>query len=372
MSDNTSTLADAGLAPGEDSEFAARAEAFGGRMLQIINDGFLSILISIGHQTGLFDTMSTLSPATSADIARAANANERYVREWLAALTVGKVIEYNPADRTYVLPPEHAAALTRAAGPDNIAAFAQYIPLAASVESEIVECFQHGGGVPYSKFGRFQRLMAEESAAIHDAALIDVTITLVPGLPERLRQGIDVADMGCGSGHALNLLGREFPESRFIGYDFSEEAVAAGRAEAQAMGVSNTQFEVRDVTNLELSNRYDLITAFDTIHDQAHPAQVLRGIAAALKDDGTFLMVDIQASSNLEENMDHPLGAGLYAISTMHCMTVSLALDGDGLGTMWGEQVATRMLREAGFASVDIKHVDADIFNSYYIAQKAV
>ncbi len=231
MSDNTSTLADAGLAPGEDSEFAARAEAFGGRMLQIINDGFLSILISIGHQTGLFDTMSTLSPATSADIARAANANERYVREWLAALTVGKVIEYNPADRTYVLPPEHAAALTRAAGPDNIAAFAQYIPLAASVESEIVECFQHGGGVPYSKFGRFQRLMAEESAAIHDAALIDVTITLVPGLPERLRQGIDVADMGCGSGHALNLLGREFPESRFIGDDFSEEAVAAGGME---------------------------------------------------------------------------------------------------------------------------------------------
>ncbi|MFD0361397.1 class I SAM-dependent methyltransferase [Nocardia sp. GCM10030253] len=339
-------------------------------MLEVLNDGFLTLMISIGHQTGLFDAMSSLPPATSADIARAANMNERYVREWLAALTVGKVVEYSPDDHTFVLPPAHAAALTRAAGPDNIAAFAQYIPLAASVEPEIVDCFQHGGGVPYSKFGRFQQVMKEESAAIHDAALIDVTITLVPGLPERLRQGIEVADVGCGSGHAINLLAREFPSSRFVGYDFSEEGVAAGRAEAQAMGLANASFEVRDVTNLAVTSRFDLITAFDAIHDQAHPAQVLRSIATALKDDGTFLMVDIQASSNLEENMDHPLGPGMYAISTMHCMTVSLALGGEGLGTMWGEQVATRMLGDAGFASIDVQHIDADIFNSYYIAKK--
>lgn len=357
-------------APAADPEFAARAEAFGGRMLGMLNDGFLILMISIGHQTGLFDTMSSLPPATSADIARAANLNERYVREWLASLTMGKIVDYNPDDHTYVLPPAHAVALTRAAGPDNIAAFAQYIPLAATVEPDIVECFRHGGGVPYSKYGRFQQLQAEESAAIHDLALIDVTITLVPGLPEQLQQGIEVADIGCGSGHAMNLLAEAFPNSRFIGYDFSEEGVAAGREEAQAKRLTNVSFEVRDVTNLNVSNAFDLITAFDAIHDQAHPGQVLSGIANALKPDGTFLMVDIQASSNLEENMDHPLGAGLYAISTTHCMTVSLALDGEGLGTMWGEQVATRMLREAGFTSVAIEHVDADIFNSYYIARK--
>ncbi|MRH88061.1 methyltransferase domain-containing protein [Nocardia sp. SYP-A9097] len=354
-----------------DAEFAARAEAFGNRMLEVINDGFLTLMVSIGHQTGLFDVMSSLPPATSEDIAHAAKLNERYVREWLSALTVGRIVDYDPGARTFALPPEHAAAVTRAAGPENIAAFAQYIPLAASVEPEIVDCFRNGGGVPYSKYGRFQQLMAEESAGIHDVALIDVTIALVPGLPERLRAGMEVADVGCGSGHALNLLGREFPNSRFIGYDFSEEGIAAGRAEAEAMGVTNTRFEVRDVTNLGMSHQFDLITAFDTIHDQAHPAQVLRGIAEALKDDGTFLMVDVRASSNLEENLEHPLATGMYAISTMHCMTVSLALDGDGLGTMWGEQVATRMLHEAGFAFVDIEHVAADILNSYYIARKA-
>ncbi|MEV0297458.1 class I SAM-dependent methyltransferase [Nocardia sp. NPDC050710] len=371
MSDSAETPAPNSPAPGADPEFAARTEAFGARMLEVLNNGFLTLMISIGHQTGLFDVMSSLPPATSADIAEAANLDERYVREWLAALTVGKIVDYSPDNRTFVLPPAHAAALTRAAGPDNIAAFVQYIPLSASVEPEIVECFRHGGGVPYSKFGRFQQLMAEESAAIHDVALIDVTIALVPGLPELLNRGIEVADVGCGSGHALNLLARHFPHSRFVGYDFSEEGVAGGRAEARGMGLTNVGFEVRDVANLDIANRFDLITAFDAIHDQAHPAEVLRGIATALKDDGTFLMVDIQASSNLEDNMEHPLGPSMYALSTMHCMTVSLALDGDGLGTMWGEQVATRMLREAGFTSVDIRHIDADIFNSYYIARKS-
>ncbi|WP_433680411.1 class I SAM-dependent methyltransferase [Nocardia sp. CA-119907] len=371
MSDNARTRAANGRAPEADPEFGTRAEAFGTRMLDIVNDGFLALMISIGHQTGLFDTMSTMPPATSAQIAEAAKLNERYVREWLAALTVGRIVDYHPADRTYALPPAHATALTRAAGPDNIASFTQFVPLAASVEPEIIDCFRHGGGVEYAKFGRFQQLAAEESAAVHDVALIDVTITLAPGLPERLHQGIVVADIGCGSGHAINLLGREFPNSHFVGYDFSEEGIAAGRAQARAMGLANTSFELRDVTYLAESKRFDLITAFDTIHDQAHPERVLRGIAEALKDDGTFLMVDVRASSNLEENMDHPMGPSLYGISTMHCMTVSLALDGDGLGTMWGEQLATGMLRAAGFASIDIEHVEADILNSYYVARKS-
>ncbi|WP_067716219.1 class I SAM-dependent methyltransferase [Nocardia yamanashiensis] len=339
-------------------------------MLGMVNDGFLCLMVSIGHRTGLFDVMSGMGAGTSSEVAGAAGLDERYVREWLAALAVGRVVEYDAGNSTFLLPAAHAATLTRAAGPENFASFAQYIALAASVEGDIVDCFRDGGGVPYSKFGRFQQLQAEESAAVHDLALIGSTITVVPGLPERLRGGIDVADIGCGSGHALNLLGREFPGSRFSGFDFSEEGIAAARAEAEAMGLTNARFEVRDVTELGMSDSFDLITAFDAIHDQAHPAQVLRGIADALREDGTFLMVDIQASSELAENMDHPLGAGLYAISTMHCMTVSLALGGDGLGTMWGEQVATRMLHEAGFATVTVEHVDADILNSYYVATK--
>jgi ubiquinone/menaquinone biosynthesis C-methylase UbiE len=165
-------------------------------------------------------------------------------------------------------------------------------------------------------------------------------------------------------------MAQAFPNSRFTGYDFSEEGVAAGRAEAQRMNITNAQFVVQDVAKIEQVEAFDLITAFDAIHDQAQPTEVLARISRALRPGGVFLMVDIQASSNLEENMEHPIAPMLYSVSTAHCMTVSLALGGEGLGTVWGEQLARQKLAEAGFTNVTIEHVEGDIFNSYYIARK--
>jgi SAM-dependent methyltransferase len=285
-------------------------------------------------------------------------------------MTVARVVEYDARRRTYWLPREHAAFLTRAAGPDNLAGATQFIALLAGVESRLVDCFRRGGGVPYSEFTEFHRLMAEDSGALFDAALLDSILPLVPGLPDRLAEGIDVADVGCGSGHAINLIAGAYPRSRCVGYDFSAEGIAAGHAEAAALGLANADFVVRDVSALGEYERFDLVTAFDAIHDQAHPAQVLAGIAAALRPGGVFLMVDIRASSNLEDNLDNPFGTFLYGVSTMHCMTVSLSLDGDGLGTVWGEQKARQLLTEAGFSSVEVTHVGADAFNAYYIARK--
>jgi SAM-dependent methyltransferase len=254
---------------------------------------------------------------------------------------------------------------------DNLAVQAQVIPLLAEVEQPLIDCFRHGGGVPYAAFPRFQQLMAEDSGRTHDAALVETILPLVPGLPARLEAGSDVADIGCGRGHAVNLMAQAFPNSRFVGYDFSEEGTRAGRDEARRLGLTNSRFEARDVTRLGMRERFDLITAFDAIHDQAQPAQVLRGIADALRPDGVFLMVDIGASSHPHENMEFPLAPLMYTISCMHCMTVSLALDGAGLGAMWGEQKAREMLTEAGFTRVEIEHIADDAFNSYYVATKA-
>jgi len=122
----------------------------------------------------------------------------------------------------------------------------------------------------------------------------------------------------------------------------------------------------------ELSNAeaFDLITVFDAIHHQAQPRKVLANISRALKPDGVFLCVDVAASSSLEENVDHPLGPMLYSVSTMHCMTVSLALNGEGLGTVWGEQMARELLGEAGFKQIETKNVEGDIINAYYICTK--
>jgi SAM-dependent methyltransferase len=350
---------------------AARAEAFAGRMLGIFNDGMLTLMVSVGHRTGLFDTMAGLDPADAATIAEAAGLQERYVREWLGAMVTGGIVQYDSTSGTYWLPPEHASSLTRAAGPGNIGSFTQFVAMLGQVEGEIVASFRNGGGVPYASYPEFTRLMAENSAQVFDATLLDTVLPLVEGLPERLTEGIDVADVGCGSGHAINLMATAYPASRFVGYDFSAEAVAAATAEAASLGLGNARFEERDVATLGgAAAAYDFVTTFDSVHDQARPDVVLRAIHDMVRPGGTYLCVDVRASSDLTGNVDHPLGPFLYTVSCMHCMTVSLAQGGAGLGAVWGEQKARAMLAEAGFTDIRVETVEGDIANNYYVANK--
>ncbi|HEX4832602.1 MAG TPA: methyltransferase domain-containing protein [Trebonia sp.] len=347
------------------------AAEFAGRMLRMQNEASVALMVSVGHRTGLFDVLAEMPPATSAEIAARAGLHERYVREWLAVMATARIVEHDGATGTFSLPAAHAAALTRAAGMGNLAAGMQYIGLLALVEDQVVECFRHGGGVPYSAFPRFQAVMAEDSGAVRDATLIGQTLPLVPGLAERLRAGIDVADVGCGSGHAVCLMAAAFPRSRFTGFDFSGGGIAAGREEARHLGLANARFEERDVARLGEASQFDFITTFDAVHDQARPDLVLAAIAAALRPGGAYLCVDTAAASNLAGNLDHPLGPFLYTVSCMHCMTVSLAGGGMGLGTMWGEQTARAMLAEAGFGTVETAHLDGDMTNAYFIATKS-
>jgi 2-polyprenyl-3-methyl-5-hydroxy-6-metoxy-1,4-benzoquinol methylase len=342
-----------------------RSEAFASRMVGILNDAALALMTSIGQQVGLFDAMAKLPAATSEKIAAAAGLDERYVREWLGAMATGRIVTYRPDDGTYSLPSEHAAWLTSAAGTSNLALQTQYIPLLAQVEERIIECFRKGGGVPYSAYPRFQRLMAADSGAVHDASLVDTILPLAQGLVARLRAGIDVADIGCGSGHAVNLMARAFPQSRFSGFDISEEGIVAGRAEAHAMGLSNARFEALDVTRWGARGEYDFVTAFDAIHDQARPADVLRRVAEALRPEGLFLMVDIAASSNVGENLDHALGPFMYTVSCMHCMTVSLA------PRIAGRRGANRRrVRHCGGGLSTQRSQGRGDLNNYYIATK--
>jgi 2-polyprenyl-3-methyl-5-hydroxy-6-metoxy-1,4-benzoquinol methylase len=345
-------------------------EEFAERMVGAIDAASVAILLSIGHQTKLFDTLAELPPSTSAQIAEAAGLNERYVREWLGGVAAGRIVDYDAAGQTYSLPAHRAAVLTRAAGPDNLSRVAQFIPLLGEVEQKILGCFSAGGGLSYSEYPRFHKLMAEMSGETFDAALIDVILPMAEGLPELLRAGADVADIGTGSGHAINVMAKAFPASRFTGIDFSDEGLAAARAEASQWGLTNATFIAKDVTALDESETYDVITVFDAIHDQAHPAQVLANIYRALRPGGVFLMVDIKASSRVEDNIGVPFAAYLYTVSTMHCMSVSLGLDGDGLGTVWGRQLATTMLADAGFVDVQVREIDSDPINFYYVARK--
>jgi 2-polyprenyl-3-methyl-5-hydroxy-6-metoxy-1,4-benzoquinol methylase len=346
-----------------------RAE-FLSRMTGIMNGGALSLMCSIGHKTGLFDTMSTMEPATSHEIAEAAGLNERYVREWLAAVSAGGVVDYDADAGTFHLPPEHAGLLTRASGPLNLTTYCQYVALLGQVEDEVVTAFKEGGGVPYDRYPAFQTLVAESSGQRLDKALISQVVPLLPGGYDRLAAGIDVADVGCGSGRALNLLAAEFPQSRFTGFDIAEHALERGRAMAAERGSTNITFEAADAARIAHNEEFDLITTFDAIHDQAKPDTVLKAIFNALRPGGTYLCVEPKASSHLHENLDLPMAPMMYTISTMHCMTVSLAYDGDGLGTAWGEQLAIEKLTDAGFVDIQVTGIADDRANNYFIAAK--
>ncbi|HEX2228034.1 MAG TPA: class I SAM-dependent methyltransferase [Candidatus Binatia bacterium] len=352
---------------------AVRAERFAADLLATLNRGALSLMISIGHRTGLFDTMRGLAPASSQEIATKAGLNERYVREWLGAMVTGGVIEVEPATNTFVLPAEHAAFLTRAAGADNLAVFAQYFAVLGSVEDDIVECFQKGGGVPYSKFPRFHEVMAEDSGQSVLSSLESHILPLVPGLTDRLEAGIQMLDLGCGRGRIMSRLAELFPKSRFTGMDLSSEAILFAWKEAAEKKLRNVEFIVANLSDFDDKaehEAFDLVTTFDAIHDQAKPLNVLKGIHRALKSDGVYLMQDIKGSSFVHKNIDHPLGTLLYTVSCMHCMTVSLAQGGDGLGAMWGEEKTREYLHRAGFSSVEKHELAHDIQNNWYVVRK--
>lgn len=341
---------------------------FEGLMLDVMNKSALALMLSVGHRTGLFDAMSQMAPSTSSQIAQRANLNERYVREWLGALVTSKIVDYDHASNMYSLPKERAAFLTKG-GAYNFASSMQWIPCLSQVEDQIIHCFRNGGGVPYESYARFHDVMAEESGQTVLGGLVEHVLPSVPGLEDLLKRGIRVLDVGCGSGRAINLLAKTFPNSHFTGYDFSEEAIRNAKGEAERLGLANASFERRDVASFSKEGHFDLIAAFDAIHDQADPERVLKNIRSSLRPGGTFLMQDIGASSMLENNLGHHLAPFLYTVSCLHCMTVSLAQGGRGLGAMWGKEMATQMLQNAGFSEVEVKQLPHDPINYYYIAK---
>ncbi|MCM0612412.1 methyltransferase domain-containing protein [Marinobacter sediminum] len=358
------------IEPTDTQTLASEQETFVETLVTMLNHGATVTMISLGHRLGLFDILAELPPASSENIAKLAGLDERYVREWLAVMTTARIVIYNAVDGHYQLPEAHAACLTRKATPGNVAVNAQFVPLIAKMEDALIDCFRQGGGLPYHVYPCFHQVMSEDSGQTVVAALHDHLLPLVPGLSRRLDDGIDVLDVGCGAGRALLTLAESFPSSRFTGYDLCSDAFEITAREAAERGLTNLTFEARDLRDFHEPGRYDLVMSFDAVHDQADPQALLAGIATALRAGGVYLMQDIAGSSFLQNNLDHPLGPLLYSISCAHCTPVSLYQGGPGLGTMWGEELATVMLKRAGFEDIDTQRLEHDPFNVYFVARR--
>ncbi|HET7932158.1 MAG TPA: methyltransferase domain-containing protein [Rhodanobacteraceae bacterium] len=346
---------------------------FAEKMLAMLNNGALCLMTSIGHRTGLFDSMRHAPASNPKRVASRAGLDERYVREWLGAMVTGGVVDFDSGRGHYRLPDEHAAFLTRTADADNLAVFAQYIALLGSVEDDIVECFKSGGGVPYERYPRFHEVMAEDSGQSVRSVLYAHILPLVPGLSERLAAGIRVLDAGCGRGRILAQLAEHFPRSSFVGVDLSRDAIAYASDKAERAGLRNLQFIAADLGDFDRSaepEAFDLVTTFDAVHDQARPLNLLKGIHRTLKPDGVYLMQDINGTGHVDQDARNPLAPFLYTVSCMHCMSVSLAQGGEGVGAMWGEERIRGYLRKAGFRSITTHQLEHDLQNNWYVVAK--
>ena len=215
--------------------------------------------------------------------------------------------------------------------------------------------------------------MAEDSGQSVLSSLESHILPLVPGLTDQLARGIRVLDVGCGRGRILSRLAELYPRSTFLGMDLSREAIEFARAAASAKRLTNLEFAMVDLSDFDQraeSESFDFITTFDAVHDQAKPLNVLEGIHRALKPGGTYLMQDISGTSHVHKDIDHPIGTFLYTVSCMHCMTVSLAQGGEGLGAMWGEEMTRDYLERAGFRSIVTHRLAHDIQNNWYVVTK--
>jgi 2-polyprenyl-3-methyl-5-hydroxy-6-metoxy-1,4-benzoquinol methylase len=345
-----------------------KAEAFAGQMIGALNNSAAMLMTSIGHRTGLFDKLAEYGTMTAFELAIKAGLAERYVREWLAVLTTSRIIDYDPTRKTYTLPAEHATFLTRT-GTQNLAVIPQFLGVTFAVEDDIIARFGDGHGLHYHHYDRFHEVMAEVTNGTVIVALIDHILPIAPGLIERLEGGIDVIDVGCGAGRALQVLAERFPKSRFTGVDLCADAYEATEKAMAAAGITNVKFKELDLSTVSTLGAFDLVTAFDAVHDQKDPQGLLDTVRNSLKPDGVFLMQDIGGSSYLERNFDHPMAPWLYMMSTMHCTPVSLGQGGAGLGTMWGVEMAAEMLAEAGFSKVSMTRLPHDIINAYFVAR---
>jgi SAM-dependent methyltransferase len=350
--------------------FAARtAEEFAGHLFGLFTGAALSFLIDIGHRTGLFDAAAQ-GPATSAGLAGRAGLQERYVREWLGAMATAGMVQYQADDGLFRLPPEHAACLTGATVA-NLAPLARITTCLGRHVDAVATAFRAGGGVPYAAYlPELHDVMDALWRPLFEELLVAEILPLAPGVTERFTAGARAADVACGTGTALVVLGAAFPATTFVGYDLDAAALARARAEAARRGLTNVSFEHQDAARLATDEPFDVVMVFNAIHDQAQPAAVLQRIRQALVPGGVFLMNEPRISSDLADNIGNPMAPFTYAISTLHCVTVSLAAGGAGLGTGWGEQLALRMLHDAGFGPVAVHDAPGDPGNAVFVTRR--
>jgi 2-polyprenyl-3-methyl-5-hydroxy-6-metoxy-1,4-benzoquinol methylase len=342
-----------------------KVDAFLDRFIELASGATTIGLLAVADRSGLSRHLGETGGGTASELAQGAGLNARYVEEIMSGLAAAGVVDYDPGERRFELPPEHALFLSVESSPYFMGGFLDIIPVFLGQIDGVATATRDGGGVGFEEYGdAVVKAIARAQTASQTTFLVSRWLPAVPGLVSRMESGIRVADVGCGSGTAAILMARAFPDSDVTGFDVS--ALSIETAIDRAAGLDNVDFSQRSVEEMPTDPPFDLITAFDVIHDLADPLAGLRRIRDALAAAGAFLMMEPNASSHLEDNLT-PRGAMLYGTSTLHCLTQSLAQGGAGLGAAWGKERAGEMAEEAGFTSFQALDDITNKFSAFYL-----
>ncbi len=326
-----------------------KVEAFLGRALSDFGASFGTTLSYIGDKLGLYKAMAYAGPLSSVEVARRSGTHERYVREWLINQAAGGYIEYDPESGKYLLPDEHAVALTNEDSPFFIAGFFQLVNGMFKADERIIEHFLSGGGM---KWGEHHHNLFHGTERFFKPSylghLVQNWIPALEGLENRLHQGIRVADIGCGHGISTLILAKAFPNSDFTGFDFHAASIERANNLAREKNLQgNLRFQVAASTDFP-GEKYGLITFFDCLHDMGNPVGALKHCHEQLEDDGVIMAVEPMAGRTVEENFN-PVGRIFSGASVLCCTPNALATGGYALGTIATDDVLAEVVGKAGF-----------------------
>lgn len=326
-----------------------KLEAFVERVVLDIGTAMRGGLMYIGDRLGIFRALADSGPVTTAELSERTGLSERYLREWLGSMTTAEYVEHNSEDDTYLLPPEHALPLADEEFPFFTGGFVQMIVPTVTVAPQVADAFKTGRGVTQDQYlPDMYESIERATAPWYKHSLIQTWIPTMPDVQQKLETGGSACDVGCGSGRAAITIARAFATAKVHGYDVHPGSIERAQANAQAEGLTDRlTFTAADGGQLP-KDQFDLVTTFDVVHDSVDPVGLMSSIRQALHKDGTYLMLEMNASGDVEENRN-PLGKLLYNVSTLYCMTTSLAHGGAGIGACMGEQKARELAYAAGF-----------------------
>lgn len=311
--------------------------------------GFTTLgLLALADRTGILEALAGAGPLGVEAVVEVAGVDQRYTDEILSGLAVAGVVEYDASSDRFSLPDEHAAVIADDTSPYSLAGYLDMLPAMVAQLPALTEAVISGEGVPFPEYGPRAVLGIERANSPGTRVLLARRwLTTMPDVVRKLERGARVADIGCGTGTAALTMAEAYPASEVVGVDIDARSIERAGERLQEAGLDNVYFHVGEAASLVGS--FDLVTAFDVVHDMARPLEALRQIRWVLADDGVLLMMEPNVSSDLEDDVGKDQAALVYGMSTMFCLSQSLAQGGAGLGAAWGPRRAEELCRGAGF-----------------------